>query len=82
MKYRNGFLDVQNLQKQWRLDLSSTCNAEGKKFLQFTIDKAHVATAHVGIGKTMKALTSKFECQSFSRLVKKYVGSCNICQRT
>ena len=30
----------------------------------------------------MQALTNKFACQSFSRLVSEYVESCDICQRT
>ena len=30
----------------------------------------------------MQALTDTFECQFFSCLVREYVGSCNICQRT
>ena len=82
MKYRNGFLYVQNLNKQQRLVLPSTFNAEGKNFLEIAIAEAHAATAHGGIEKTMKALTDKFECQSFSLLVREYVGSCDICQRT
>ena len=59
-----------------------TCNAEGKNFLEIAIAKAHAATTHGRIHKTMKALTDKFECQSFSGLIREYVGTCNICQRT
>ena len=62
--------------------MPSTFNAEGKNFLEIAIAEAHTATAHGGIKKTIKAITDKFECQSFSRLVRKYVGSCDICQRT
>ena len=82
MKDRNGFLYVQNLNKQWRLILPSTFNGEGKNFLEIAIAEAHAAAAHGRIKKTIKALTDKFKCQSFSRLVKEYVGSSNICQRT
>ena len=42
----------------------------------------HAATAYSRIEKRMKALTAKFECQSFFYLVREYIGSCNICQRT
>ena len=62
--------------------MPDTFNAEGKNFLEIAIDKAHAATAHCGIKNTMKATSDKFEYQSFSCLVRKYVGSCNICQRT
>ena len=82
MKHRNGLLYVQNLNKQWRLILSSIFNATGKNFLEIAIAEGHAATTHVGIQKTMKALTEKFEYESFSHLVKQYVGSCHICQRT
>ena len=82
MKDRNGFLYVQNLNKQWSLVLPSTFNTEGKNFLEIAIAKGHAATAHGGIKKTIKALTDKFECQSFSCLVREYVRSCDICQRT
>ena len=82
MKHRNGFRYVWNLNKQWRLVLTSTIYAECKNFLEIAIAKAHAVTVHGGNEKTMKALTDKFECESFSRLVKEYVGSCNICQMT
>ena len=82
MKHKNGFLYVQNLNRQRRLVLPSTFNAEANNFLEIAIAEAHVATAHSGIEKTMKALTDKFECQSFSCLIREYVGSCDICQRT
>ena len=82
MKHRNGFLHVQNLNQQWRLVLPSTFNAEGKNFLEIAIAEAHAATAYGGIQKIMNALTDKFEYQSFSRLVRKYVKSCDICQST
>ena len=82
IKHRNGFLYVQNLNKQWRLDLPSTLNAEGKNFVEIVITEAHAATAYSGIEKTMKAPTDKFECQFFSLLVKEYVGTCDICQTT
>ena len=82
MMHRNGFLHVQNLNKQWSLVLPSTFNAEGKNFLEIAIAKAHAAIAHGGIEKTMQALTNKVACQSFSRLVSEYVESCDICQRT
>ena len=62
--------------------MPSTFNAEGKNFLEIAIAEAHTATAHVGIEKRMKALTDKLECQFFSRLVRGYVGSYDICQRT
>ena len=82
MKDRTGFLYVQNLNKQWRLVLPSTFNVEGKNFLEIAISEAHATTAHVRIQKTMKALTDKFEYQSFSCHVREYVGSCDICQST
>ena len=46
---------------EWRLVLPRTFNAEGNNFLAIGIAEAHVATAHTGIKKTMKALTAKFE---------------------
>ena len=82
MKDRKGCLYVQNLNKQWRLVLPSTFNMEGKNFLEIAIAENQAATAHGGIEKTMKAPTDKFDCQSFSCLVREYVGSCDICQRT
>ena len=82
MKHRNGFLYFQNLNKQWRLVLPSTFNAEGKNFLEIAIAKVYAATAYGRIEKTMKARTDKFECESFSRLVGENVGTCDICQRT
>ena len=82
MKHRNRFLYVQNLNKQQRLVLTGTFNVEGKNFLQIAIPEAQTATAHGGIKKTMKALSDKFECQSFFCLVREYVGSCDICHRT
>ena len=82
MKQRNGFLYVQNLNKQWRLILPTTFNAEGENFLEMAIAEAYAATTHSGIEKIMKALTDKFECQSLSHLVREYVGSCDICQST
>ena len=81
MKHRNGYLYVQYLNKQWRLGLPSTVNAESKNLLEIAIAEAHAATAYSVIEKTMKCLTDKFECQSFSRLIREYVGSCDICQR-
>ena len=82
MKHRNGFLYVQNLNKQWRLVLPSTFNAKGKNFIEIAIAEAHTATAHDRIQKTMKALTDKFEYQSVSPLVREYVRSCDMCHRT
>ena len=55
---------------------------EAKNFLEIAIAEAHAVTAHVGIEKTMKVLSDKFEYQSFSCLIKEHVGSCDICQRT
>ena len=82
MKDRYRFLHVQNWNKQWRLVLPSIFNGKGRNLLKIAIAKAHAATAHGGIEKTIKALTNKFECQSFSCLISEYVGSCNICQNT
>ena len=62
--------------------MPNTFNAEGKNFLEIAIAGAHAATVHSGIEKTMKALTDKYECQFFCRLVREYVGSCDICLRT
>ena len=53
MKDRNEFLCLQNLNKQWRLVLCSTFNAEGKKLLEIAIAKAYVVTTHAGIEKTI-----------------------------
>ena len=39
------------------------------------------ASMHDVIENTREVLTAKFEYQYFSRLVKEYVGSCDICQR-
>ena len=82
MKHINGFLYLQNLNKQWRLVLPSNFNAEDENFLAIAIAEAYAATAHGRIEKTMKALTDKFECQSFSHLIRKYVASCDMCQKT
>ena len=82
MKYRNRFLYVPNLNKQWRLVPLSTFNARGENFLEIAITETYIATAHDGIKKTMKALTNKFECQSLSQLVKEYNGRRNIGQTT
>ena len=79
MKNRNGFL---YFQKQWKLVLPSTFNTEVQKLLEIAIAQVYMATDHGGIRKTMKVLTYKFECQSFSSLVREYVGSYDICQRT
>ena len=49
---------------------------------EISIAEAHAATAYGGIEKTMKALTDKCECQFFFRLVREYVGSYDVCQRT
>ena len=82
IEHRNGFLYVQNLNEQWWLILPRTFNAEGKNLLEIAIAQAHTETAHGGIKQTMKALTDKFEYRYYFRLVKQYVKSCNICQRT
>ena len=62
MKHGNGFLYVQNLNKQCRLVLPRTFNVEDKKFLEMVIAEAHAVTVHGGIKKIMKAPTEKFEC--------------------
>ena len=82
MKNRNGFLYVQNLNKQWRLVLPTTLNTEGKNVLEIAIAKAHIATPYHRIEKTMKAITNKLEYQSFSHLVREYIGIYDICHRT
>ena len=64
-----------------RLVLPSTFNVEGKNFLEIAIAKAHAATTHSRIEKTMKALTAKLECQSLSCLIRECGGGCDICQR-
>ena len=58
-----------------------TFNVGGKNFLEIAIAEAHATTAQGGIKKTRKALTDKLECQSFSPLIREYVGRCDICQR-
>ena len=75
MEERNGFLHVQNLNKEWGLVLPSTFNAEGKNSLEIAIVELHVATTHGGIEKTMKAFTDKFEylLREFYILVYKLV---------
>ena len=50
--------------------IQNSCNTE-----------AHAATADGEIEKTIKSLINKFECQSFSALIKEYVGSSDICYR-
>ena len=82
MKHKNRFLYVQNLNRQRRLVLPSTFNAEANNFLEIAIAKAHAATACGGIEKTMKDLTDKLKCQSFSCRVREYVESCDVCQWT
>ena len=79
MKHRNGFLYVQNLNKQWPCTLPSTFNTEDENYLEIVITKAYTATAPSGLEETMKALTDNFKCQSFSRLIKKYIESYNVC---
>ena len=81
MNHRNGFLNVQNLYQQWKPDLASTFNTEDKYFLQIAIAEAYAVTTHSRIRKTSKAVTEKFEYQSFLWLVKEYVISCNMCQK-
>ena len=82
MKYRNGFLYVQNLNKSWRLVLPSTLNMEGKNFLEIAITETHTATANGEIKKIIKVLTDKFEYQFFFHLVKEHIQRYNICLRT
>ena len=64
---------------QWRLLLASTFNADSKNCLVIAIVTIHAATAYSGIKKTMKALTDKFESQSFSSVMREYVWRCNSC---
>ena len=62
--------------------MPSTCNAKGKNLLEIAIAEGDAASVDSGIEKTMKALTVKFECHSFSCLVREYVERRDICQRT
>ena len=62
--------------------MPSTFNTEGKNFLEIAIAKAHAATTNDGIEKTRKAVTDKFEFLSFSLLIREYVGTFDLCQRT
>jgi len=78
----NGFLYKKNEKGEWRLVLLSTFDLNGKKYLEDAIKKAHHATAHGGVEKTLKLLTVKDICQPFSSLVKEYVTSCDTCQWT
>jgi len=78
----NGFLYKKNEKGEWRLVLLSMFDMNGKNYLEDAIKEAHDATAHGGVEKTLKWLTDKFICQPFSRLVKKYVASCDTSQRT
>jgi len=78
---KDGFLYC-GPDNQWKLVLPTSFDYNGKNFLEIAIQEAYDARAHVGIEKTMKALTDKFMCQSFSTLVKDYVNSCDTCQRT
>jgi len=78
----NGFLYKKNEKGEWRLVLPSTCDMNGKNYLEDAIKEAHDGTAHGGVEKTLKCVIEKFICQPFPRLVKEYVASCDTCQRT
>ena len=82
MKHRNGFLYLGNLNKQWRLILRSALNAEGNNFFEVTFAIGYGTTVGGEMDNTMKALTDKFKCQYFACLVRKYVRSGDIFQRT
>jgi len=73
----NGFLYKKNEKGEWRLVLPSMFDLNGKNYLETAIKKAHDATAHSGVEKTLKWLTDRFICQLFSRLVKEYMMSCD-----
>jgi len=77
----NGFLYKKNEKGEWRLVLPIMFDMNGKNYLEAAIKEAHNATAHGGVEKTLKWCTDKFLCQTFSRLVKEYVVSCDTCQR-
>jgi len=78
----NGFLYKQNEKGEWRLVLPGTFYMNSKDYLEATIKEANYATAHGRVEKTLKCLTHKFLCQPFSRLLKKYMASCDTCQQT
>jgi len=78
----NGFLYKKNVKGEWRLVLPSTFDMNSKNYLEDAIKEAHDATPYGGVEKTLKWLTDKFICQPFSTLVKKYMASCDTCQRT
>ena len=52
----------------------------GNNSYECLIDEAHVATAHVGLDKTMQYLADGYQSQSASVLVRSFVVSCNACQ--
>jgi len=52
----------------------------GKNSLEAAIKEPHDAMAYSRVEKILKWLTDKFICQPFSRLVKKYMATCDTCQ--
>ena len=66
---------------EWKLILPSNFVFAGKNYYEPLIDKAHVATAHGRVEKTMQYLTDRYRSQSISALVQSFVASCDTCQR-
>jgi len=50
----NGFLYKKNEKGEWRLDLPSTFNMNGKNYIKDVIKEAHDATAHGRVEKILK----------------------------
>jgi len=66
----NGFLYKKNEKGEWRLVLLSMVDIKGRNYLEDVIKKAHDATIHGGVEKTLKWSPDKFICYPFSNLVK------------
>jgi len=49
----NGFLYKKSEKEEWRLVLPSMFDINGKNYLEAAIKKAHDATAHGGVEKTL-----------------------------
>ena len=62
---------------EWKLLLPNNFVAAGNNHYESRIDEAHVATAHVGVDKTMQYLTAAYQSQSVSVLVRSFVASCD-----
>ena len=66
--------------QEWDLMLPVNFVFAGKNYCEPLIDEAHIATAHVGVEKTMQYLTHRYQSQSLSALVQSFMASCDTCQ--